>query len=129
MSRPPPKLRRSRALTNKATGRRGEDLAGRHLIFKGYEIVERNFRTRHGELDIIARDGDTLVVVEVKLRRGTGYGDPLEAVTPRKQHAIRLMTERYLAERQPHFEALRFDVVGILQIGQNLTIAHIEDAF
>ena len=69
------------------------------------------------------------VVVEVKLRRGTGYGDPLEAVTPRKQQAIRLMTEEYLSEHTPVFQAIRFDVVGILLRGDRPEITHLENAF
>lgn len=104
-------------------------MARRYLARKGYEIVESNYRTRRGELDLISRQGDTLIIVEVKLRRGTGYGDPLEAVTPRKQHTIRLITEEYLSERAPDFQALRFDVVGILLRGGRPEITHIEDAF
>lgn len=69
------------------------------------------------------------MIVEVKLRRGTAYGDPLEAVTPRKQRAIRLMAEEYLSERDPDFDDLRFDVVGILLRGGRPEITHIEDAF
>ena len=91
--------------------------------------MESNYRTRRGELDLISRHADTLVIVEVKLRRGTAYGSPLEAVTPRKQHAIRLMTEEYLSQRDPDFQALRFDVVGILLRRGRPEITHIEDAF
>ncbi len=65
----------------------------------------------------------------MKLRRGTAYGTPLEAVTPRKQRAIRLMAEEYLAERAPDFQSLRFDVVGILLRGERTEITHIQDAF
>jgi putative endonuclease len=65
----------------------------------------------------------------VKLRTGTGYGDPLDAVTPRKQAAIRSLAEQYLAEREPTFEAARFDVVGILASGHEPRIVHVEDAF
>ena len=78
-------------------------MARRYLVGKGYEIVESNYRTRHGELDLILRQDDTLVIVEVKLRRGTAYVTPLEAVTPRKQQAVRLMAEQYLAARAPGF--------------------------
>jgi putative endonuclease len=67
--------------------------------------------------------------VEVKLRRGTAYGNPLDAITPRKQRAIRLMTEEYLAERAPDYQELRFDVLGILLLGGRTGITHIEDAF
>ena len=63
------------------------------------------------------------------MRRGVAFGDPLEAVTPRKQAAIRALAEQYLSEREPHFDALRFDVVGIL-IGKGPPrIVHLEDAF
>jgi putative endonuclease len=91
--------------------------------------VERNYRTRYGELDLILRREDTLVFVEVKLRRGLGFGDPLEAVTPRKRAAIRALAERYLSDREPEFDAVRFDVVGILLGGGTRSIVHIEDAF
>ena len=87
----PPELRWGRGPDNRDSGDLGEEIARRYLAGKGYEIVESNYRTRRGELDLISRHKDTLVIVEVKLRRGTGYGTPLEAVTPRKQNAIRLM--------------------------------------
>jgi putative endonuclease len=126
---PPPELRWGRDLNNRASGDLGEEIARRYLASKGYEIVESNYRTRRGELDLISRQEDILVIVEVKLRRGTAHGTPLEAVTPRKQQAIRLMTEEYLAERAPEFQALRFDVIGILLRGGRPEITHIEDAF
>ena len=129
MPGPPPELRRGRGLSNRLSGDLGEELARRYLAGKGYEIVESNYRTRRGELDLISRDADTLVIVEVKLRRGTAYGTPLEAVTPRKQQAIRLMAEEYLAEKTPDFQSLRFDVVGILLRGERAEITHIQDAF
>ena len=71
----------------------------------------------------------TLVFVEVKLRRGTGFGDPLEAVTHRKQHTLRSVAEHYLYSREPHFETLRFDVIGILADRPEVRLHHIEDAF
>ena len=129
MPRPPPELRRGRGLSNRRSGAWGEELALHYLTRRGFALIERNYRTRYGELDLILRDGNTLVFAEVKLRRGVAFGDPLEAVTPRKQAAIRALAEQYLSEREPHFDALRFDVVGIL-IGQGQPrIAHIKDAF
>ena len=107
----------------------GEDLALRYLIKHGYRLVERNYRTRRGEIDLILREEGTLVFVEVKLRRGTGFGDPLEAVTPRKQATLRYLAERYLAVREPDFDTVRFDVVGILAGREGLRIDHIQDAF
>ncbi len=129
MPRPPPELRRGRRLTNQDSGTWGEDLALRYLLRRGYGLVARNYRKRQGEIDLIVREGETLVFVEVKLRRSTGFGDPLEAVTARKQATIRSLAEQYLAEHQPGFESLRFDVIGILATRSGTRIAHIKDAF
>jgi putative endonuclease len=129
MPRPPPELRRGGSLTRKSSGAWGEDLALRYLTRQGYTLVERNFRKRRGEIDLIVRNGQTLVFVEVKLRRSTGFGDPLEAVTARKQATIRSLAEQYLADNQPDFDTLRFDVVGILATHTGIRIDHIEDAF
>jgi putative endonuclease len=71
----------------------------------------------------------TLVFVEVKLRRQTAFGDPLEAVTPRKQNTIRSVAEHYLYTRKPEFDTLRFDVIGILVDRPEVRVHHIEDAF
>ncbi|MDQ3862704.1 MAG: YraN family protein [Actinomycetota bacterium] len=95
----------------------------------GYTLVERNYRTRRGEIDLIVRKDDTLGFAEVKLRRGTGFGDPLEAVTPRKQHTLRSIAEHYLYVRKPHFDSLRFDVIGILAARTGIRVHHVEDAF
>jgi putative endonuclease len=75
------------------------------------------------------RKDDTLVFVEVKLRRSTGFGDPLEAVTHRKQNTIRSVAEYYLYTREPEFKTLRFDVIGILAERPEVRLHHIEDAF
>jgi putative endonuclease len=75
------------------------------------------------------RKDEALVFVEVKLRRGTGFGDPLEAVTPRKQHTLRSAAEHYLYTRKPHFDTLLFDVIGILADRPEVRVHHIEDAF
>ena len=125
----PAELRRGGRLSRRASGAWGEDLALRYLTQQGYELVERNYRTRYGELDLILRHENTIVFVEVKLRRGTGYGDPLDAVTPRKQAAIRSLAEQYLAEKTPDFDAVRFDVVGILAERGDPRLVHVPDAF
>jgi putative endonuclease len=127
--RPPPELRWSRRLTSQSSGAWGEDLALRYLTRRGYRLVERNYRKRRGEIDLIVRNEDSLVFVEVKLRRSTGFGDPLEAVTARKQAIIRSLAEQYIADNQPYFDILRFDVVGILATQAGTRIEHIEDAF
>lgn len=137
MSGASPELRRGRRLnpqSSRLTGNRGEDLALQYLAKKGHVLVERNYRTRHGEIDLIVVSERALVFVEVKLRRGTGFGEPLEAVTPRKQARIRQMAELYLAQKGEdfvaRFEEVRFDVVGILVSGAGEPrVWHIEDAF
>ncbi|MDP8950027.1 MAG: YraN family protein, partial [Actinomycetota bacterium] len=102
-------------MSKRLSGAWGEELALRYLTDQGYVLIERNYRTRYGELDLILRHEDTIVFVEVKLRRGTGFGHPLEAVTPRKQASIRSLARQYLLDRRPgFFDELRFDVVGIL---------------
>ena len=127
-----PDLNRRR--NSRQKGDRGEALTLSYLSKKGYETLERNHRTRHGEIDLVVRNEAALVFVEVKLRRGTGFGDPLEAVTPKKQARIRFTAEQYLSERGEDFVArfdeLRFDVVGILisESGRP-EIQHVEDAF
>ncbi len=75
------------------------------------------------------REDRTLVFVEVKLRRGTGFGDPLEAVDRRKQEGLRLLTEQYLAEKDPDYDEVRFDVVGILERRDGRRLRHVRHAF
>jgi putative endonuclease len=101
----------------------------RYLIHNGYSLVERNYRTRRGEIDLIVRKDEALVFVEVTLRRGTGFGDPLEAVTPRKQNTLRSLAKHFLYARKPHYDTLRFDVIGILADRPDVSIRHVEDAF
>jgi putative endonuclease len=129
----PLELCRGDGLNRRRIGERGEDLALRYLAKKGYVAVERNYRTRHGEIDLVVRDESTLVFLEVKLRRGTGFGDPLEAVTPQKQARIRLTAEQYLSEKGADFVAgfdeVRFDAVGILLGTEKPKVRHVEDAF
>lgn len=116
-----------KAQTNRRrTGARYERQAAEYLEKKGYRILERNFYTRYGEIDIIARDGRYLVFLEVKYRRDAGEGHPLEAVDLRKQNKIR-KTARFFLQRHGYRgdEPCRFDVIGIL--GGELV--HVEDAF
>ncbi len=94
-------------------GKSGEDLACRELRRRGYEILARRYRTRIGELDIVARDGATIVFVEVKTRTTAAFGEPGEAVGARKQHKMWLMASDYLLRRGLHDRPCRFDVVAI----------------
>lgn len=94
-------------------GESGEDLACAVLERRGYAIVERHYRTPAGEIDIVARDGDVLVFVEVKTRRTDRYGPPSEAVTLAKRRRLALLASDYLARRRPVARACRFDVVAV----------------
>jgi putative endonuclease len=101
------------SLLRKLLGKTGEDRAAKHLAKQGYRILDRNFRTPHGELDLIALDGDTVVFVEVKTRTSDSYGVPELAVDPRKQDRMIKAALGYLKRKQLYQTACRFDVVAI----------------
>jgi putative endonuclease len=94
-------------------GADGEKVAEEFLRRRRYTIVERNYRCRAGEVDLVALDGDTIVFIEVKTRRGEGFGTPLDAVDPRKQRQVCRAAQQFLSERRLHDRAARFDVVGV----------------
>ncbi len=94
-------------------GKSGENVACRELRRRGYEILARRFRTRFGEIDIVARDAATIAFVEVKTRRTGAFGTPAEAVGPWKQHKVWLMASDYLSRRGWQDRPCRFDVVAI----------------
>jgi len=96
-----------------ALGRYGEELAVRLLRQQGMTVIDRNWRCRFGELDIVARDGATLVFCEVKTRRGTSYGTPAAAVDIRKLARLHRLTGAWLAAHAEHAPDLRIDVVAI----------------
>ena len=97
-----------------AVGRFGEEVAVQHLRGIGMAVVDRDWRCRDGELDVVARDGDVLVFCEVKTRRGTRYGRPVEAITPAKAKRLRDLARMWLADSRSHAGGLRFDVVEVL---------------
>lgn len=99
--------------STKETGDWGEDLAAEELEKAGYKIIDRNFRTRFGEIDIIAEDGNTLVFVEVKAKSSVKYGAPAEMITQRKQHKLKLMSEYYVSEKN-YKGPWRIDAVTVL---------------
>ena len=110
-------------------GKYGEDLACQALETRDYVIVERRYRTTHGEIDIVARHGQYLVFVEVKARQDGNFGDPEEAVTLLKQQRIVWMATDYLARHGLLNVACRFDVVGVNTNSDPPGITLIEDAF
>ena len=94
-------------------GRRGEDAACRYLEHEGLALLARNWRCEEGELDVVATDGDQLVVVEVKCRSGTSRGTPLEAVTPAQLDRVRRASLRWSALHRLPGVRIRVDVVSI----------------
>jgi putative endonuclease len=113
-----------------ALGQWGEDLAVQHLVSQGFEVLDRNWRCREGELDIVARDGAVLVFVEVKTRSGLLYGEPAEAVTSAKARRVRRLSARWLVERRPEgYWELRFDVVSVLRTAGLPEVHHLRGAF
>jgi len=109
-------------------GRQGEDLAVEFLTEEGYEILERNWRFKHIEVDIIARDNDQLVIVEVKSRSGNTWGEPSTAVDIRKQRSLIFAAERYIFSRNIDLD-VRFDIVSIIMDQGRTVLEHIKDAF
>jgi len=115
-------------------GALGEQLAADHLVRRGFDIVERNYRTRWGELDIIAFDGRVLAFCEVKTRRaGPAGASPLDGVGAVKRAQVRKMAGRWLIERtdRPRADTLRFDAIGVTldAAGRLLKLEHLEGAF
>ncbi|NGQ93916.1 YraN family protein [Brevibacillus sp. SYP-B805] len=115
----------------KALGKWGEDQAVMYLQRKGLEIIARNWRTAQGEIDLVARDGRTLVFVEVRTRSGQAFGLPAESVDWRKRRKLREMALCYLQKEGVRSSSIRFDVIGVLcQKGKNSAeIIHVEQAF
>lgn len=101
-------------LAKDAVGRYGERVAARYLTERGYEVIERNWRGTRGELDLVTRRGDTIVVVEVKTRRGTAFGHPAEAVTRAKLDRIRRLAGEWLHSRSAPRCEVRVDVVAVV---------------
>ena len=111
-------------------GQRGEEMASHFLRRKGYKIVERSYRSRLGEIDLIAAKDGVLVFCEVKTRLNKKFGEPFESVTSRKQKQLRKLAELYILSHSPDLN-YRFDVVSIFLTPQRQLkeISHIENAF
>ncbi len=124
-----------------ALGRYGENVAASHLVAAGLTVVARNWRCREGEVDIVALEGDVLVMCEVKTRRGVGFGTPLDAITPAKAARLRRLALRWLADQRAsvpegsaselaRYAEVRFDVVSVLRpLSGPTTVEHLRGAF
>jgi putative endonuclease len=110
---------------NAALGGFGETLAAAHYRAHGYAVLERNWRCRSGEIDLICARGATLVVCEVKTRTGRAQGHPLEAVTAPKQRRLRRLAAAYLRQQERRWPEVRFDVASVL----DGTLEIVEGAF
>lgn len=115
--------------THNDTGSWGEEKAAAFLTENGFEVIEKNYRYKHMEIDLIAKYKKLLVFVEVKTRSGTGFGMPEEFVNYTKSRLIMKAAEHYIFDKDWQFD-IRFDIVSILILPNgNLNIRHIEDAF
>jgi putative endonuclease len=112
-------------------GRRGEDLAAEHLEALGLVILARNWRCREGEIDIVATDGlSHLVICEVKTRSGDGFGSPAEAVTQGKRRKLRRLAMLFQADWGLRWSRIRFDVIAVMaRPGSETELSHIVEAF
>ena len=109
-------------------GKQGEDLAVEFFQEEGYEILERNWRFKHTEVDIIARDRDQLVIAEVKTRTGNSWGEPYTAVDFRKQRSLIFAAERYIFSHNLDLD-VRFDIVSIIIDHSRTVVEHVKEAF
>jgi putative endonuclease len=100
-------------------GKTGEALAAKYLEDRGYQIIEQNFTSRYGELDLVARDGDSIVFVEVKTRTSSAFGEPEDSVTPEKLERIINTALLWLQANPDQPDDWRIDVVAILMDHQN----------
>jgi len=110
-------------------GKQAESIAVKHLKRNGYRIIQKNYRNKLGEIDIIAKDGKTLVFVEVKAKRTTSFGNPKYAVTPKKQRKISMVALFYLKVNGQIDSRARFDVVAISSADSYPEIEIIKNAF
>ncbi len=117
------------SLAGKELGRSGEKAAARYLETCGYTLLEQNYQTRHFEIDIIARDRDTLCFIEVKTRSNLKKGFPREAVIPAKQQKIIMGASFYLKSNRLLNQRVRFDVVEVLYTDDSPQITLIQNAF
>lgn len=115
--------------SRRSIGKDGEEIAVSFLEQKGFTILERNYTFHHGEIDIVARDNEEFVFVEVKMRRNSQFGSPEESVTPAKQALLRRTAEGYVQEKKLENCSCRFDVVAIRDENGVKTFVHYKNAF
>jgi putative endonuclease len=110
------------------TGKQGEDEAVRHLQQLGYQILERNYRHQHAEIDLIAQKGKLVIFAEVKTRTGTRFGNPEEFVNTTKARLVMKAAEHYIFAKDWQHD-VRFDIIAVTIVQEEVMVKHIEDAF
>lgn len=110
-------------------GRYGEDLAAQYLEDRGYLILERNWRCSLGEIDLIARDKNRIVFVEVKTRNGIGYGHPFEAITANKVSRMRKLVAQWCIQNQQTGVKVRLDAIAVLIRSGKVAVEHLKQVF
>jgi putative endonuclease len=115
--------------SNQSVGKYGEDRAAEFLLRLGYEILERNWRGKTGEIDIVARDRNCLVFAEVKTRTRTGFGHPFEAITAKKIQTMRSLVSQWCQSRNLTSNEVRLDALSVLIISGRVTIEHLKQVF
>lgn len=114
---------------SRAKGAKAEEIAVNFLINKNYKILEKNYNTRYGEIDIICKKDNMIIFVEVKMRKSSVFGLPEETVLKPKIDRIRKTALIYLDKADEYYADIRFDVIAILGDDKDMRIEHIEEAF
>lgn len=117
------------SLARKKLGDKGEQIALEYLEKKNMKLLDKNWRSKHGEIDLVMMDGETLCFVEVRSKIGTDRGHPLETITAAKQRQIVRVSSHYLQINNLEESPVRFDAVGIVKDGEKFEITHIPAAF
>jgi len=119
----------SKLIPSKRRGDLGEDAAARFLEERGFRVLERNWRFRQWELDLVCRDGDTIVFVEVKTRGAGTMGTPADGLNRKKQMRLVKAASQYLTKKDLWDEPCRFDLAAVVDSGTSMDVEHTEDAF
>ncbi len=122
-------IKRGNTTTRRKFGIEGEDVAVQFLQQQGYQILERNYYYHHGEIDLVVKESETLVFIEVKTRRTAQFGEPEESVTPKKQELLRRTAEGYVRQRNISEISCRFDVVSVVIKDGRATCRLFKDCF
>ncbi|MCF6475698.1 YraN family protein [Nonomuraea sp. MG754425] len=109
-------------------GKRGEQAAVTYLETQGMKVIDRNWRCRYGEIDVIAEEGPILVVVEVKTRSGRSHGTALESVSPAKLAKLRMLAGQWLSAQSRTFDAIRVDVIALECFAGDFALRHVRGA-